>query len=148
MTREQLDEMEDYDQEPFTGFNHYTLLGENSENVRYAGTCKRKAVRTLDPTIDCVSLVIRHHLSREEARAYYFGLDDCSADTRMAPFYKNEDGIFTLITRPTRPSWPGPLIIYCADGVPADNPFGESSWEVAVAPDGTLMEPFDDFEGF
>ena len=77
MTREQLDEMEDYDQEPFTGFNHYTLLGENSENVRYAGTCKRKAVRTLDPTIDCVSLVIRHHLSREEARAYYFGLDDC-----------------------------------------------------------------------
>ena len=46
---------------------------------------------------------------------------------------QTEEGIFALTTRPTKPSWPGPLIIYYFDKVPADTPSGEEPWEVAVA---------------
>ena len=35
----------------------------------------------------------------------------------------------------TQASWPGPLIIYAAWGVPSDLPFGET-WAMALEPDG------------
>ena len=88
------------------------------------------------------------HESSEEALTYYEGLSDYGADYCGDPICQNDDGIFTLITRPTRSSWPGPLIIYCAANVPADNVIGEDSWELAVAPDGTLIERFSDFSDF
>ena len=36
----------------------------------------------------------------------------------------------------TQASWPGPLIIYAAWGVPSDLPFGET-WAMALEPDGS-----------
>lgn len=59
--------------------------------------------------------------------------------------YQNEKGIFTLITGPTKPNWPGPLIIYCTSNVPADNIIDELFWEAAMVSDGKLIEPFGDF---
>jgi len=50
-----------------------------------------------------------------------------------------------LITPPTKPSWPGPLIIYYVGKVPAETPSGEEPWEVAVSPDGTFIENFANF---
>jgi len=44
----------------------------------------------------------------------------------------------------TQASWPGPLIIYAAWGVPSDLPFGET-WAMALAPDGSVIDDFDDF---
>jgi hypothetical protein len=145
MTREQLDKIGLHDQEPFAGFNHYTLYGEGEGGADYLGTYERRAIGTLDPTIDRVSLVIRHHQSPEEALAYYEGLTDYDADSGDEAIYQTEEGSFTLITRPIKPSWPGPLIIYCVDKVPADNPIGETFWVVAVAPDGTHIEELADF---
>ena len=59
--------------------------------------------------------------------------------------YENEKGIFTLITRRTKPNWPGLLIIYRASNVPADNIIDELFWEGAMVADGKLIEPFGDF---
>jgi hypothetical protein len=144
MTRAQLDERRLYHVEPFV-FNHYTLTEEDDDARRYPGTIERKAIRTLDPAVDCVSLVIRHHRSPEQASGYLTGLDDFSVDCGDEPICRTEEGIFTLITRPTNLVWPGPLIIYCVDKVPADDCLGEDNWQVAIAPGGTLIERFADF---
>jgi hypothetical protein len=107
-------------EEPFVGFNHYTLTEEDDDAQRYLGTSERSAIRTLDATIDCVSLVIRYHRSEEGALGCLDGFGRLRRRLR-------ERFDFTLITRPTRPSWPGPLIIYCVDWAPADNRLGKDA---------------------
>jgi hypothetical protein len=67
------------------------------------------------------------------------------ADHGNEPIIQTEEGILKLITRPTKPSWPGPLIIYYVGKVPAETPSGEEPWEVAVSPDGTFIENFANF---
>jgi hypothetical protein len=147
MTREQLDEFGCYDEPPFVGANHY-CLGEPDRD-RYPGTLEIAAMRSLDPAVDEASLVVRYFRTPEAASGYHEALLDYGAATNQHAGCRTEHGIFTLITRPTRPSWPGPLIIYCVDSVPVNyNVIGEDSWEVAMAPDGTLIERFDDFGDF
>jgi hypothetical protein len=148
MTREQLDKHGLHDEEPFKDCNYYTLTGPDNDAARFPGTIDRTRLRNLDPAIDCVSLVIHLHRSRAEASAYLMALFDYGVEHGSEPICRTEQGIFTLISRPTKSSWPGPLIIYCADTVPADNIIGKDSWEVAVAPDGTLIERFGDFTDF
>jgi hypothetical protein len=135
---------------PFRDCCYYTLTDASEHAAVFPGTIEATELRTLDPAIDRVSVVIHYHRSFDTAWAYHRGLWDYGADFRdfgLEPTCQTEEGIFTLITRPTNPSWPGPLIIYCVDRVPADNRFGENSWEAAVAPDGALIEPFDDLNG-
>jgi hypothetical protein len=45
------------------------------------------------------------------SQAYLRALYDFGADAGDDAICKNKEGIFTLITRPTKPSWPGRLII-------------------------------------
>jgi hypothetical protein len=141
MTREQLDESGLPDEKPFAGMNHYELTEEC--RICYGGTSQRTAIRTLDPRIDSVSLVIRCHASREAALAYLVAVEDYSGDDYdMANrWYSTEDGIFTLIIRPTKPSWPGPLIIYCIGDLSRDSTVVCQS--VASLPDGTLTHDLD-----
>jgi hypothetical protein len=148
MTREQLDDRGLHNSEPFAGFNHYSLTEEVDDARFYPGASERTAIRTLDATIDRVSLVIRCHRSFEGALGYLIGLDDFGADWAANSRWETEEGIFTLITRPTRVCWPGPLIIYCVSEVLADNCLCEECWVGAMAPDGTFIEGFDNFIGF
>jgi hypothetical protein len=145
MTREELDEHGLRKTKPFAGYNHYTLI---EDDERFPGTITRTMLRVLDPAVDRVSLVIRHHCSAEEALAYHEALEDYGVPFDPEPVCRTDAGIFTLTERPTKPRWPGPLIIYCVADVPADNVIGRNSWEVAMAPDGTLIEPFADFSHF
>jgi hypothetical protein len=140
-TREQLDYYRVYDKEPYTGLKHYSFFDDRC----YFGTFERTAISTLDPTIDTVSLVIRYHLSRETALSYLDCLEDFGIDDMENSWHQTEEGIFTLIKRPTKPSWPGPLIIYYVDSVPADTISGDNCWIVAVASDGAFIEQFGDF---
>jgi hypothetical protein len=144
VTREQLDDLRFHDRVPYAGYNHYTLTNEGDDAWCYFGTTERKAIRTPNAAIDRVSLVIHYHRSF----AYFKGLDDFGADYRDEPILRSDEGIFTLITRPTKLSWPGPLIIYGVDTVAANNIAGEDSWEVAIAPEGSLIERFADFSNF
>jgi len=143
ITRDQFNAHGLHDQEPFANENCYEL--ENSAR-RYLGTIERIAISTLDPSIDRVSLVIRYHPSEESALGYLVGLEDFGAYSTDHWISSTEEGVFTLISRPTKPSWPGPLIIYCADNVPADNCLGEECWAVAMTRDGILIEEFADFD--
>ena len=122
-------------------FEYYTL---DADDRRYGGRIERTAIRCIaDPAAD--SLVVTHHRSEDEASAhamavYQFGFEKVDVICRTA------DGIFTLMQRPTHPTWPGPLIIYFAH-VPAaaDNPFSQwEVWAMAAAPDGSVAD-FDDF---
>jgi hypothetical protein len=144
MTREQLDDRGVHDEEPFV-YNHYTLDEEDDDARRYPGTIERRTIRSLDPAIDRVSLVIRYQRIPDEALGYWQGLYDYGVGCGTDAIFPTEEGTFTLITRPTKPSWPGHLIIYCVDKVPTDDLIGEDSWVLAVAPDGSLIERFDDF---
>jgi hypothetical protein len=143
-TREQLDYYRVYDQEPYTGLNHYSLYSL-VDNRGYFGTIERTAISTLDPAMDTVSLVIRYHRSRETARCYLHCIEDFGVDDLDNSEHQTEEGVFTLIKRPTQPNWPGPLIIYCADDMRADKGADWIVWFAAVAPDGTFIEDFDDF---
>jgi hypothetical protein len=143
MTRDQLSDYGLHDQEPFTGYVHYTLADQDEDLACYPGTSERTAIGTLDATIDRLSLVIRYHPSREEALAYLEGVEDFGGDWTNCRWYDTKDGIFTLIARPTKSSWPGHLIIYCVDDLPPDGFLG--CWAVAITPDGTLIEDFSDF---
>jgi hypothetical protein len=139
VTRQQLDEYGLHDLEPIQDCNHYTLAEPDLDldAGRYPGTIVRTRLQSLDPAIDRVSLVIRRHLSRATSDGYRAGLDDYSVD--FGEIIRRTEGIFTLITRPTKPAWPGPLLIHSAE-LTDDT----AHWVVAVAPDGTLIEGFDD----
>jgi hypothetical protein len=67
-------------EEPFVGFNYYTLTEEDDDARRYPGTSERRAIRTLDATIDRVSLVVRYHRSEEGRSGISRVLDDFGAD--------------------------------------------------------------------
>jgi hypothetical protein len=108
-----------------------------------------EAVRKDDLRQSLRNLLSLYGLRHDEYSGYFIlGATGLLVFVRVVTLHTASDESDYQALRPTRPSWRGPLIIYCVDGVPADNPLGESSWEVAVAPDGTLIEPFDDFEDF
>lgn len=136
------------DIEPFENAHCYTLTDPSEHAEHFPGAIERTELRALDPAIDRVSLAIHHHRSLDEAQAYFKGLSDYGVDFGAEPICRTEQDIFTLITRRTKPNWPGPLIAYIVDHVPADTIIGEDSWEVTIAPDGTLIEQFSDFSDF
>lgn len=94
-----LDELGFYDEEPF------------ADAARYSSPNR-------------ASLVIHHHRSPDEAMSHLMALYEFGVDQTMR-FIGPKKGIFTLITRPTKPS--------CADAVLADNIIGQDTWDVARA---------------
>jgi hypothetical protein len=106
--------------------DHYSL----HKDERYFGTIERTAISSFDH----VSLEIHDQKPRDEGLAYLCCLEDHFGADHEADLIFNNEAIFTLITRPTRPRWPRPLFIYRVDSVPADNLSGEDSWEIAIAP--------------
>lgn len=93
------------------------------------------ALDTLKKTICGLSFIIHHHSTHAEMEAFRSGrdldnpVDDFDWNNTLSDHdVTTEHGIFSLDAIRTHPSWPGPMLIYVADG-----------WSLAVAPDGSTM---------
>lgn len=88
------------------------------------------------------SIVIRHHKSLESAHSYLQGHIDSkidNLDTIDACVYTTGESIFTSITIPTPPSWPGPLVFYVTS-IPHTYLDEEIDWACIIGPDGTTLD--------
>ena len=108
----------------------YTL--GNEEQVGGIGSLYSEAVDAIPMNDDEWSLLVRHHATPESAEGYGLAVvDDLDLDeTRCGPAVQTIDGWFTLLKIPTKESWPGPCLVYVAEG-----PDGKR-WRVRVEPDG------------
>lgn len=78
--------------------------------------CRYEVMDRTDPAKDSVSLVLRHHDTEVAASGHWAGWYDLGG-LSLGSFdrlYRNEAGYFTLLPVPTRPWWPGPLLVYIA----------------------------------
>jgi hypothetical protein len=106
-------------------FVHYTL----SEEDNYVGTIVRQPVNRIMEA-DQNSIVIRHHANVEQAMSYINGVADSSDDQTVEPICQTKEGVFTAVRRPTKPGWPGPMVIYAAIHG-SDNIAGYNVWQLA-----------------
>jgi hypothetical protein len=131
-TRAQLDAEGFTDIEPTDHFVEYTI----DPLQEYFGTVERETVRAITDTKQG-SIVIRHHYNLKEAVSYLDAVGDLCGLEAIVPIYRIADGLFTMVRRPTDPSWPGPMVIHVA-AYAANNRAGLSNvWQMGVAPDGT-----------
>jgi hypothetical protein len=79
------------------------------------------------------SLVLRHHETLDRALSYLTGIEDFTNTCDLSEVFTCTAGYFTLLLKPTKPEWPGPLIFYVAEKRNDDD---IQRFEVAVGPDG------------
>jgi hypothetical protein len=98
---------------PAFAINESRSSGEEDDDARrYPGTSERRAIRNRPR-------LVGGPLSSIGGGALGY-LEGFGRLRRRLQERFDRRGLFTLITRPTRPSWPRPLIIYCVDWTPAD----------------------------
>ncbi|MBY0511804.1 MAG: hypothetical protein K2P94_16825 [Rhodospirillaceae bacterium] len=113
---------------PLNGFVDYAI----NPNLSYFGHVERqRTTHVIDPRFD--SLVLRHHAQSELAIAYLTALSDVATEEIDNPVIGTDSGTFTLVRRPTRKTWPGPLVIYKAEFKTAED---ERDWTLIIGPDG------------
>lgn len=123
----------------------YYTLERRDESV--AGTVSWEFVRNIRPGDRVDSLLIRYHPSLESACGYIAASSDLSLPLLGTPdgeepegmLYETEDGIFTITSLKTNPSWPGPSILYTADVPCTRFPALTEPWMHAVGPNGEVF---------
>lgn len=95
----------------------------------------RKITR-LDPKVDTGVLIVRHHYRLEDAIQYLEGIRDaCNSHAPMHwDCHETDQGIFTLVHRPSNLGCPDCLILYTV--LMLDTEFGLRDWYKIIGPDG------------
>lgn len=98
-----------------------------------------RVVAGVDPE-DGFSLILRLHEDEIVAFGYLSAVADAGSQPLAEPLITPR-GTFTLITRPTAPDWPAPLLIHAASWASPSNWTGIGFWSAAVDPWGRLLDP-------
>jgi hypothetical protein len=92
----------------------------------------------VDPA-DGFSLILRLHEDEVVAFGYLAAVTDAGSRPLADPLITPR-GTFTLITRPTDPAWPAPLLVYGASWASPANWTGIGFWSHAVDPAGRPVD--------
>ncbi|WP_157783910.1 hypothetical protein [Sinorhizobium fredii] len=74
------------------------------------------------------------------ADAYLAALRDMDIAGRSDVISQTDQGYFTLVQRPTQPSWPSPMLFYVAESSALTGPEKASYWERSVSITGRWYE--------
>lgn len=128
--------------DPDATLGEWVIYGLKNEPDSVVGTVTWEPVSHIFPGDREESFAVRHHPNIESAMGYLNAVSDFTyayENEDWGRVFKTEDGIFTFVTIPTSPSWPGPLVLYLAE-IPSPNWESQMDcWAHAVGPDGEIV---------